>query len=566
MKLRISSTLSLPLDAMMKKHVFIGQSGTGKTNAGVVLVEELDKTGGQFVVIDGMGGWWGLRTSRDGTSEGIDVFILGGEHGDMPLEPSAGGLVADFIVKSGHSFILDLSLMRKGQSTLFMLQFCERLFEAKATNKTPLHLMIDEADQYAPQETREGGNLPRLVGAVEDLVRRGRQRGIATSMNTQRPAVLNKSCISQADVLHVFRLVSPQDTKALDDWVRARATPEQKELFTRDLPRLPVGDCFVWSPAWLDIFKRIHVRERETFDSSATPEVGVKAPKITARAKVDIDGLKAEIAASIEVAKAEDPTLLRARIQELESKLSAKPAEVTSTKEVSVLGKETAAELHALIDDFSPLVEDMRGLVEVVRSSLARVEVHGAVPAGERTARSPAVSPAPPVARAEKGVAPPPRQLEAPASELPKCERAVLSVLATHGTRSKEQLALQTGYTVGSLKNALAGLRASKFISGGGEAMSITDAGSKALGAIEQLPQGRALLEYWLANVDKCERAIIGAAVDAYPGSLTKEDLAASTKYTVGSLKNALARLRSLVIIVDRGDIALTQTFGEAIS
>jgi DNA helicase HerA-like ATPase len=52
-------------------------------------------------------------------------------------------------------------------------------------NRDPLHLVLDEADALAPQRTDPGGQ--RLLGAIEDLVRRGRARGIGLSMISQSP-------------------------------------------------------------------------------------------------------------------------------------------------------------------------------------------------------------------------------------------------------------------------------------------------------------------------------------------------------------------------------------------
>jgi hypothetical protein len=40
------------------------------------------------------------------------------------------------------------------------------------------------------------------------------------------------------------------------------------------LASLPVGTAWVWSPGYLELFQRVTIRARETFDSSATPKAG----------------------------------------------------------------------------------------------------------------------------------------------------------------------------------------------------------------------------------------------------------------------------------------------------
>ncbi len=92
-----------------------------------------------------------------------------------------------------------------------MTDFAERLYHR---NRDPLHLVLDGADAFAPQRTDPGGQ--RLLGAIEDLVRRGRARGIGLTMISQRPAVLNKDILAQAEVLIALRMTGPRDVAAID--------------------------------------------------------------------------------------------------------------------------------------------------------------------------------------------------------------------------------------------------------------------------------------------------------------------------------------------------------------
>jgi len=64
---------------------------------------------------------------------------------------------------------------------------------------------MDEADAIAPQWPMRGEK--RMLGAVEDLVRRGGQRGIGVVMLRQRAAVLNKNVLTQIGILIVLRTI-----------------------------------------------------------------------------------------------------------------------------------------------------------------------------------------------------------------------------------------------------------------------------------------------------------------------------------------------------------------------
>src|SRR4051812_14105023 len=98
LKLNISAELALPLDVVTSTVVVYGGKGMGKTNLGSVLVEELAKAGLRWSVLDPLGVWWGLRHAKDGKGPGIECLVLGGVHGDIPIEPTGGAVVADLVV------------------------------------------------------------------------------------------------------------------------------------------------------------------------------------------------------------------------------------------------------------------------------------------------------------------------------------------------------------------------------------------------------------------------------------------------------------------------------------
>src|SRR5207253_4107504 len=51
----------------------------------------------------------------------------------------------------------------------------------------------------------------RLLGSFEDIVRRGRARGLGVTLITQRAAVISKNVLTQTEVLVCLRVMAPQD-------------------------------------------------------------------------------------------------------------------------------------------------------------------------------------------------------------------------------------------------------------------------------------------------------------------------------------------------------------------
>jgi hypothetical protein len=353
-KLNISPDLQLPTEAVTQTFGILAKRGVGKTYTASVMVEEMLKAKLHVIVIDPIGVWWGLRAAADGKSEGLQIVIAGGEHADVPITPDSGEALADLIVENQISIVVDVSLFRKGEQVKFMTAFAETLYRR---NRSAVHLVLDEADAFAPQ--RPFGNEARLLGAIEDIVRRGRARGIGVTMITQRPAVLNKNVLTQIEVLVVLRLTSPQDRAAIGEWVKMNADPDQASQMLGTLQQLPVGTAWFYSPGWLDLFKKVHIRTRETFDSSSTPKVGEKIIRPENMASVDLDEIRRKLDETIQRVEAEDPKALKKRIAQLEGELikSSKNLQAPKVEIREKIVEVVPEELRSLVIDRAKEIE-----------------------------------------------------------------------------------------------------------------------------------------------------------------------------------------------------------------
>lgn len=288
--LQLGGGFGLPLEAVTETFAILAKRGAGKTTCAVVLTEELLGAGQQVIVIDPVGVWFGLRSGFDGAGAGLPVVIVGGDHADLPLEETAGRGLARLLVGQRQSAVLDLSRLSKAAARRLMADFLGELYRC---NCAPLHLVVDEADLLAPQ--RLPRDMTRLLGAMDDVVRRGRAHGIGVTLISQRPAVLNKDVLGKAEVLIALRMTNPRDVAAIDEWVRLHADDRQARTLKDSLPSLPVGTAWVWSPGWLECLERVRIRRRRTFESSATPTPGAlaRAPRLL---EVDVDGLRRRLA------------------------------------------------------------------------------------------------------------------------------------------------------------------------------------------------------------------------------------------------------------------------------
>jgi uncharacterized protein len=549
--LRIADGLLLPIDAVTETFLIFGKRGSGKTTAASVLTEELLAAGLPVCVIDPMGAWWGLRSSADGLGPGLPVMIIGGEHADFPLSPESGETVADLVVSERLPVVLDMFLMSKTKQKKFVTEFMERLFRK---NREPLHLVVDEADRFAPQRGTLGEDA-RLLGAYEDIVLRGRKPGIGSTSITLRPQNLHSAIRSQVEVLIAMRLLGKLEVAAIDEWIRLHATDEEARELKASLPSLPTGTAWVWSPGWLEMMQKIQVRPRLTFDSSATPKVGQQAivPRQFARVSLaDLERMGALLAAVEPGADAKpsarkgapgpgaETAQLRRQVAALTGELAEAQNRPTERVEVPVL---QAGEVAAV----EQIVTGLRDVAATLELALSR-------------AAQAAKAPPAPVAPARRAPEPPPRPGVPPASpvtgggdgKLGKAERAVLAVLAQFPEgRTRQQLAVLSGYSPTSLRNPLGRLR-TLGLAGKGDPIMITDAGRDAIGdGYEPLPAGHALVSHWMSVLSKAERTVLGILLDAWPDPVGRPELAERSGYSETSLRNPLGRLRTLELVHD---------------
>jgi hypothetical protein len=276
----------------------VGRTGSGKTYAAKGMVETRLGACERVCIVDPTGAWWGLRLAADGAAAGFPVVIFGGDHADVPITAEHGECLAGLIAGGDVAqCVVDVSDMSGGEQTRFLTAFLERLY---AANRSRLVLVLDEADVMAPQNP-----LPeqrRLQGATNKIVRRGRIKGFAPIMITQRPAVLDKSVLSQVDTLVAMRLTSPQDRKAIEEWVKGNADAGEARRVLDTLAALPRGEGWYWAPAD-GVLERRQFPPISTFDSSRAPEPGEVARDVSTTALADIEKLKSIFLPSEKVEK-----------------------------------------------------------------------------------------------------------------------------------------------------------------------------------------------------------------------------------------------------------------------
>lgn len=559
---------SLPIDLTTQTIAILARKGKGKSYLASVMAEELLKSGQIPVVIDPTGAWWGLKSSADGKNAGFPVVVFGGEHSDLPLDEFSGETIARAIVENRFPAILDLSLLRKGQANRFLCGFLETIYRI---NRLPLHLFCDEADMYAPQ--RPFGDEMRTLGAMEDIVRRGRIRGIGCTLITQRPQSLNKNVLTQAEMLVALGMSHPKDITAIKEWVDVHATIDESKKLIASLPSLEVGVAWFWAPAWGDILEMVRVRKRETFNSGETPQPGKAQVKPAVLAQIDIAKLGQQLQEVARSAAAANPEAMAKELGKTQDLVNQQHSQIVVLKheneqlrtrlkmsvDISVISA-IEEKLQAALDSIKtlppqPMPEDLREPMppKPEPSQEFWAKPYGA-PLKERVETPEPLKPGPGVHRN---------------TTLTPVARKFLTVLAQRKPKTtvRTQLAILAGYSAksGHVDNTLGALRTRGFVVGNNENLHITSDGLKILGNWTPLPRGEALVAHWFNQLEKAQAAMLRVLVDAYPKALTKEEIAERAGYSPqsGHVDNSLGRLRTMELAVgdNRGTKASDDLF-----
>lgn len=567
--LKLADGLSLPLDVVTQKLAWLGVTGSGKTYGASKLAELIWHAGGQVIVLDPVGVWYGIRLAKDGKKPStITIPIFGGLHGDVPLEPTGGALLANLVVDKTLSVVIDVSQFESDtDKARFARDFADRFFFRKKAAPSAVHVVLEECQEFVPQNPQKGEE--RMLHAFIRMQKLGRNFGIGSSYLSQRPQEVNKKALNMAQTLFVFRTTGTHERKAIESWIADKALDQD---IAGDLPKIPTGDCHVWSPEFLKISETVHILEKETFNASATPKIGAAA-KARELAPIDLDQVRAEMAATIEKAKADDPRELRKQIAELKRELGTKivPERHKKSSEKPVLTEADCALIAKLVaqltvveneiagaqvellaehlksaeDSLRRVWHQFEGIHQTERAAFARLldskgfqkvltklatlqPISTTTNALPRSPQARRMTTAPVIRRPARLVS---EAAESGNGNLPSGERTVLTAVAQCGDADRTQLSVLTGYKRSTRDRYLQFLGQKGFVEANRDRIQATDAGIAALGDFEPLPVGDALREYWMARLPEGERHVLAAVVSEYPGAASREAITNTTEY-----------------------------------
>lgn len=296
-RLRLSTTLILPLEAVRKTFAVLSSRSMRRTHAATVLVEEMVSDRVPVVVVDSLGVWHGLRFSADGRDPGLPVNVLGGRHGDAPLEECSTGTAADRAVDENQSLVLDVSLLSTSAARRVVQELAAHILSRRPR---ALHLVLDEADTLVPERV-EGTSDP-----IIELLRSRGARGVGVTLVSQHPALVNPAILAEAEVLIAARMLGADDRNAIARWIEYHANPSADRGLIESLESLAPNEAWFWSPAWLGTIRRVRIRHRATYDGLVDVRKGALRPPQSYAAEVELRRLLTRLGSTESATRSED--------------------------------------------------------------------------------------------------------------------------------------------------------------------------------------------------------------------------------------------------------------------
>ena len=267
------ATATLDLEELLSTRLLVqGNSGSGKSHLLRRLLEQ-SAPWVQQVVIDPEG----------------DFVTLADQHGHLVIDAAdhtdtALTRVAERVRRHRVSVVLNLDSVEVEQQLRSAAAFLGGLFDAERDAWSPVMVVVDEAQLFAPAMAGEASDEARraALGAMTNLMCRGRKRGLAGVIATQRLAKLAKNVAAEASNFMMGRTFLDIDMARAADLLGLER--RQAEMF-RDLER---GHFVALGPALSRRPLTIHIGAVESLSRSAGPELVPRPAPATAEEARDL--------------------------------------------------------------------------------------------------------------------------------------------------------------------------------------------------------------------------------------------------------------------------------------
>ncbi len=159
------------------------------------------------------------------------------------------------IVQSGKCSVINLKGIDPSVQDIIICKLLKDLFSARKRGEIPpFFLVCEEAHNFIPEKGFSDAKSSKIIKTIAS---EGRKFGLGLCIVSQRPAIVQKTVLSQATTQIIMKMTNPNDLKAISASVEGITSESQDEI-----KNLPVGTGLITGVMEMPIF--VNIRPRRT--------------------------------------------------------------------------------------------------------------------------------------------------------------------------------------------------------------------------------------------------------------------------------------------------------------
>lgn len=519
-------------------------SGGGKSYA-IRKVAETTHGAVQQIIIDVEGEFPSLREKFD--------YILIGKDGDISINLRSAELLAQRLLELNMSAIIDLYELKHHDRIKFVKLFFDSMINAPKELWHKCEIILDEGHIFAPEK---GMGEAESADAVKDMATRGRKRGFALIVATQRLSKLDKNVVAELNTKLIGRSSLDVDMKRS---AFELGFTQKEDIFS--LRTLQKGEFYAFGPGLSDIVTKIKIDKVTTkhFETGSTIQKPSSPTDKIKQTLAKLADLPQEVEQELKTKQD-----LQKRINELTTELREVKRQQTQVPKIDPAQLQQAQQIgyqKGFQDckiQSEKIIQSIKTECNVLRSKLNTIQhkskellEHARLPTENRLPELPSLPkeqklPTPQIIYKSSFDKPP--SVYTSSTSYPEVSdgkltgpgRKILTAIAqrTLQEATRQQIALVSGYSIKSsgFDKSLSTLSSQGYIKRGDGVIRITEQGLAVLGPFEPLlTDSEHLKEFWCMKVGPTKGKILRVICEVWPNTITKEEVAEKTGYSVTS-------------------------------
>jgi uncharacterized protein len=159
------------------------------------------------------------------------------------------------LVQGGKCSIINLKGIEPPVQDIIVYKLLKDLFAERKQGKIPpFFLVIEEAHNFVPEK---GFGEAKASKIIKTVASEGRKFGLGLCVVSQRPAIVQKTVLSQCTTQIILKVTNPNDLKAISTSVEGITSESESEI-----KNLPIGTALITGVAEMPLF--VNIRPRKT--------------------------------------------------------------------------------------------------------------------------------------------------------------------------------------------------------------------------------------------------------------------------------------------------------------